>query len=121
MKVVFFLLLIGVSHFLLGCSKKNHVADISGTINGVPATTLYGDSREAADYVLLSKDPAYMEMAYSGNIFKYTFVAGSSKIYITDSLTAIGRGSIIVSGSKTTLTIDTSYHFAFRSKTYSSD
>jgi hypothetical protein len=101
------------------CGCKKTIRQVDGTINGIPTISLYGSSGKAADYILLSTDPAYKELAYGGNVFTYGYT-GANTIIIRDSIKVIGRGSLDTNSTKTILNIDTSYSFTFGSKQYKS-
>jgi hypothetical protein len=118
----FILPCLAIMTLVSSCTKKKSAAVISGTINGIPTMTLYGDSRKPADYILLSIDPTQNKMAYSGHIFTYIYFSGSTtKIFVRDSLVAIGQGYLTVTGPTTSFRIDTTFGYTFGSKVYESD
>jgi len=114
----------GIGVLLLGflsCSKKNTIPTVSGTINGTPAITLYGNSNLAADYIFLSSVTATKEMSYDGNIFTYSYLTTSTnEIYVIRSVNALVKGSLDTIGKQTVFTIDTSYIPTFGSTVYTS-
>lgn len=107
------LVLVGAS-----CSKSNKAQNVSGTINGKPALTLYGSSNKPADYLLLGEDSTARQMSYNGIVLTYSSTTPPA-IFMLNGGLAIAKGTL-VTGSSTTLTIDTSYGFSFGSKEYSS-
>lgn len=107
-----------IACFLFSCSK-GRIQTVSGTIDGKPAITLYGNSNKAADYIFLSADSSVKEMTYNGILLTYTS-ATPPGIFLLKASVAIGRGSLTTVGAHTTLTIDTTYGFTFGSKQYAS-
>ena len=114
--ILFSLLAVSV----ISCSKKNKVELVSGTVDGLPAITLYGNSNKVADYIFLSSDSAHKEMSYNGVILTYVSGSPSPSIFILKSSVAIAKGRLTASGTKTALTIDTTYGFSFGSNLYTS-
>ena len=92
---------------------------VSGTVNGIPAITLYGSSNKPADYIFLSSDSTQKAMSYNGEYLTYVYTsAASTSIFILKSSTAVARAELIKTSSKTTLTIDTAFGFNFASTQY---
>ncbi len=95
---------------------------VSGTVNGKPAITLYGNSGKPADYIFIGSDAAQKELSYSGVYLTYANTSAlSESIFILNSSVAVARAELVTTGSKTTLTIDTAYGFSFGSKKYESN
>ncbi len=104
---------------VFSCSKSNKAQNVSGTINGKPAVTLYGSSNKPADYIFISADPAVKEMSYNGVGLTYAN-ATSPEIFIIEGSVAVAKGRLDTISSVVTLTIDTTYGFNFGSNEYSS-
>lgn len=102
---------------LFSCSKSNKAENISGTIDGKPALALYGSSNGPADYILLGEDSTLKQMSYNGVILTY-HTTTYPEILISNTL-PVARATLIT-GTGTTLTIDTTFGFTFGSKQYSS-
>ncbi len=118
-RIITALLAIAAIFYCTSCSKSNAITPVDGTINGVPATTLYGNSHKLTDYILLSKNAALKEIAYYGQIYYYRIISSPSGILITISSNAVVKGSLDTVNSKITLTIDSSLHSTvFVSKIY---
>jgi len=103
------------------CSKKDKVALVSGTVNGTPAITLYGNSKKPTDYIFLSNDSTQKEMSYNGVFLTYAKTGSSSTgIFILNAHVAVAKAELGLVGSKTVLTIDTAYGINLGSTQYSS-
>jgi len=120
MKKMVRLIVLAVVFCFVSCNKGNHILQVSGTINGEPALTLYGASNRAADYILLSKDPSIKEMVYDGVTFSYNSDPSSTGVVIDLSSSMVIRGTLTTTGSKTILVIDTLNTSIFGSETYAS-
>ena len=104
------------------CSKKDKVEVVSGTVNGLPAVTLYGNSNKPTDYIFLSSDSAQKEMSYNGLLLTYAKTGASTTgIFILNNHLAVAKAELGTVGSKTVLTIDTAYGIDFGSISYSSN
>jgi hypothetical protein len=107
--------------FFLSCSKKDKVELVSGTVNGVAAITLYGTSNKPADYIFLSSDSTQKEMSYNGVLLTYVKTgATSTGIFILLNHIAAAKADLGLVGSKTVLTIDSTYGINFTSREYMS-
>ena len=107
--------------FCISCSKKDKVQLVSGTVNGIPATTLYGNSNKPTDYIFLSNDSTEKEMSYNGELLTYVKTgATSTGIFILYNHVAAAKAELGLVGSKTVLTIDSAYGINFSSTQYSS-
>ena len=107
MKSLFAIFLLSCSAlYFSACQKTNKIAAVSGTINGTPTITLYGNSGAPTDYVLLSTDPKKVEMAYQGEIFPYSISSPDTIIYITTSTTTVVQATLFKSGNTTILNIN---------------
>ena len=104
---------------VFSCSKSNKAQNVSGTINGKPALTLYGSSNKPTDYLFISTDPTTKEMSYNGIVLTYSSTTPPG-IFIIDGSVAIAKARLEASSTATMLTIDTAYGFSFGSKEYSS-
>jgi len=104
---------------VFSCSKSNKAQNVSGTINGKPAITLYGSSNKPADYLFISADPAVKEISYNGVVLTYASTIPPG-IFIIEGSVAVAKASLEAGSATTTLTIDTAYGFSFGSKQYSS-
>ncbi len=103
------------------CSKKDKVELVSGTVNGIPAITLYGNSNKPTDYIFLSTDSTQKEMSYNGVLLTYANTGSSSTgIFILNNHIAVAKAELALAGSKTVLTIDTAYGINLGSSQYSS-
>lgn len=105
--------------FIMACSKSNSVQPVSGSINGVPAQTLYGSSGKATDYIFLSTVPLDYELSYGGQTYMYYYTSGNN-IFIMVTSTVAVKGSLTKTGSKTSLSIDNSSPSIFASTEYTS-
>jgi len=117
-RIITILFAIGAVYFA-ACSKSNAVQTVSGTINGVPALTLYGSSGEPADYVLLSTTPADKDMNYNGNTYYY-YTSPDNHIFIEVAPTNVVSSTLVTTGSKTVLSISASTVPFFASTQYTS-
>jgi hypothetical protein len=97
----------------LSCSKS--VPTQNGTINGLPALTLYGSSKQPADYLFISTPQK--KVSYNGQVLSYTNAAGND-IFLTISGSSIARCTFDTIPKPDVLTIDTTYGFTFGSKIY---
>ncbi len=103
------------------CSKKDKVEVVSGTVNGLAAITLYGNSNKPADYIFLSSDSTQKEMSYNGLLLTYANAGSSStSIFILNAHVAVAKAELGMVGSKTVLTINTAYGLNFGSTQYTS-
>ena len=71
---ILLLLIILVFYFSFsGCKKANEIPTVSGTINGVPAVTLYGSSGNATDYIFIvfSSSSTHKLLCYQGINYVY--------------------------------------------------
>ena len=105
--------------FFTACSKSNEIPTVSGTINGVPALTLYGSSGKPTDYVLLSMTTD-KQISYQGNVYSYSNITSSNDIFITISTIYLVKGTLTTANSKTQLVIVTSPQTTFGSTLYTS-
>jgi hypothetical protein len=92
------------------CSKSNEVTPVTGSINGVPAITLYGGSKKLNDYVLLGKEATKKQMSYLGTTYDYTNIDSLHDIRIEISSTVVMRGRLDTTGTIIKMTIDTLTH-----------
>ena len=118
MKSIITIILIFTVCCFSACSKTGALQTVSGTIDGVPALTLYGNSGRPADYVFLSKDASVKKMAYNGSTYAYYNTAQG--IYITLAPYKVVSGSLAVNGSVTVLYVDTATVHLFGSTQYTS-
>jgi hypothetical protein len=105
------------SLYLASCSKNN-IIKVSGTINGVPAITLYGNSNRQADFILLSTDPATHEISYDGIAYAYDYISTGADIFITLSPSNIQKATLTQSASTTVLTLAANSQTIFSSSLY---
>jgi len=113
MKATFAILLV-TTCLCFSCSKYK-IQPVGGTINGMPAITLYGSSAKPTDYIFISK--AAKEMAYNGNTLTYTYTS-STTIFMSDANGAVARAILDTANNKILLTIDTTYGYTFASSLY---
>lgn len=113
-RVLLFALIASVI-LLTACSKSGHQT-ITGTINGKLALTLYGNSGEAADYILL--DSTSNQVSYNGQLYSY-FKGSGNSIFISVGTASIVSGILTMGSGQTTLTI-TYANTLFASALYSS-
>ena len=90
---------------LFAACTKTGIPDVSGTINGVPAITLYGTTNLPVDYILLSTDKSNKELSYSGQVYTYIYTA-SHRLFINVSPTIAVGGNIDTTGNKTVINLD---------------
>ncbi len=121
MKTTLVIVLVFLCCFFFSCSKKAKVEQVSGSVNGIPAITLYGNSNKPTDYIFLSSDTTQKEMSYNGVLLAYTKTGSTSTgIFILNNHIAGAKAELGWVGSKTVLTIDTAYGINFASTQYSS-
>lgn len=107
---------------LFSCSKNEKIQQVTGTVNGLPATTLYGNSGKPTDYIFICSDSSKREMSYGGVYLTYSNTTSSSTgIFILQASIAVAKADLAITGSKTVLTIDTAYGISFASTQYASD
>ena len=108
MRSTFALLLIAAMACFTGCSKHN-VTTENGSINGIPAKTLYGASGQEEDYlfIVLSNTIADKRIFYEGTTYTYSGISSTNNIYVIASPTSIVNCTIDTSGPQITLTVNT--------------
>jgi hypothetical protein len=78
-----FILLAVLAGILFPSCSKNNFTPINGTINGLPALTLYGASNRPADYILIRI--ADRVISYDGETFPYYYTSIAPNIFISIS------------------------------------
>lgn len=119
---ILLLLIILVFNFSFsGCKKANEIPTVSGTIDGVPAVTLYGSSGNATDYIFIvfSNTNTHKLLCYQGINYVYGNTSSSNNVSIITSSSAIVRATIDTVSSNTVLKILT-YPSIFSSTQYTS-
>ncbi len=104
---------------MFSCSKNSKPENVSGTINGKPAVTLYGSSNKEADYIFLSADTTVKQLSYNGIVLGYVNSTPPA-IFLVQTSIAVAKGRLETNGQVKTLKIDTAYGFSFGSKEYTS-
>ncbi len=100
--------------------KKNGVVPVSGTIAGKPAVSLYGNSNNAADYLLIDTAAADMKILYDGIVFPYHYTTPGIIYMVYNNIPAV-QASVSASGSNLVLTIVRVYNtVTFGSTVYTS-
>lgn len=110
-----FLLLFSLLVAATGCSK-NAQQTVTGTINGKPALTLYGNSGKTADYMLL--DSSAHEVSYDGQLYTY-YTGSANAVYISVATASVVSGVLATASGQTVLTI-TFANTVFSSTQYAS-
>jgi len=105
-----------IAGFLFPSCSKNNYTPVNGTINGLPAITLYGNSNRSADYLLLSK--SQKEVFYEGTTFTYEYLPTALDIVIYISTTTVQQASLDTSAPTTILTMDANPLSIFGSSVY---
>ncbi len=114
-------IVIAIAVCVASCSKNNTIPPVSGTINGVPAITLYGSSNQPADYLFLSSVATDKELSYNGRVYPYLYLTTSdTELFVMSANRALVKGSLVTTGTITVFTIDTSYTPTFGSTKYTS-
>lgn len=113
-------LLTVVAIYFTSCTKHDP-PPVTGTINGIPATTLYGSSGNATDYILIviSTNTNNNLISYEGHTYSYTNGSGND-VYIEISPTNVVRGTLTTSGTQTVLTVVNPSPAVFLSSQYAS-
>jgi len=104
MKGAITILIVFGAIYFTACSKSNKVQQVSGTINGSPALTLYGSSGNPSDYILLNTNTADKDLSYNGVLYSYITFTGNAISIIVSPNDAV-NGTLTTTGSKTILTI----------------
>jgi hypothetical protein len=115
---VLFIFLVFAGLLLASCKKNNQIPTVSGTINGVTAIPLYGNSLQNADFILLSTDPAHKEISYNGTAYSYYYISTGSDIFISVSATNVQKATLSTSGNITTLAFGVNAQPFFGSSVY---
>ena len=104
--------------YISGCSKHN-IQTENGSINGIPAITLYGSSGNEADYmfIVLSNTIANKRVFYQGTTYTYSGISSTNNIYVISSPTSIVNCTIDTLNPQITLTVNTTPSI-FESKVY---
>ena len=120
MKRIIIALLACVAICFTAC-KKHEIPPVNGTINGMPALTLYGLSNNATDYVLIivSTNPADRLISYQVSTYSYINSTGD-EVYIEISPTNVVKGTLTTSGGQTVLTVVNTIPPVFQSSQYTS-
>jgi len=102
---------------LTGCSKKNRIAPVLGTINGNPAVSLYGVSNKPTDFMLIDTVKANRKVQYDGIVFSYLYNSDTT-IYLMSGNTPAAQLTIKNTGTALQLTVDHAYTLTFGSTDY---
>jgi len=101
-------------------SCKKEITPVSGTINGLPAITLYGNSLQATDYLFIDTTANNKKISYNGVVYTYNYNANNSNIYILSSGTPAADGTLTLTGPRVVLTIQSQFSVDFTSIQYTS-
>ena len=113
MKKIIIVVSVITACFYIACKKNIPIEN--GTIDGLPAITLYGSSNAPTDYLFIST--SQKKISYNGNIFNYNYGPGKT-IFCYSNYSPAATASLDTSVPRMTLTIDTSYGFTFLSTIY---
>jgi hypothetical protein len=102
------------------CTKTNQISAVNGSINGVPALTLYGSSGKPTDYILFSTNFAVKLLSYQGQTYSYNNTSTANGIFIVVSSINVLKGTLDTSGPHTVITVDNVAPVTFASSSYSS-
>ena len=116
---LFFLLFLAITFTgYIACKKGDAIPTVTGTVNGVPAVTLYGTTNEPVDYILLSTSGASKILSYAGQVYDYYNSPGNG-IFVVIS-PAYGVGGIIDTIAGKTVIQFTAPYNPFASEKYTS-
>ena len=104
---------------MASCKKANQLPNESGSINGIPALTLYGSASDQTDYVFILITPTTADqlLCYQGITYKYGVNPVNNDISILASSSSVIRATLDTTGAHTVLTILT-YPSIFNSTEY---
>ena len=100
------------------CKKSNQVNPVSGTINGTPTITIYGNNNVASDYILLSTDSSKNILAYGGTVLNFQISVPDSLIFITLPSGMVARAALYRTKTSAQLNVSASAPAYFRSQHY---
>lgn len=114
------ILLAVIATYIAGCSKHSLQTE-NGTINGIPAITLYGSSGAESDYmfIVLTDTVADKRLFYGGTATTYTYsgISSTNNIYVIASPVSIVNCTIDTLHAHVSLTVNTTPSI-FQSTTY---
>ena len=116
---LFFILFLAITlSGFIACKKGDAIPTVTGTINGVPAITLYGTTNEPVDYILISTSGTSKILSYGGVVYNY-YNSPANGIYVVIA-PAYGVAGIIDTVSGKTVIQFTAPYNPFASQNYTS-
>ncbi len=103
---------------IVACKKGDAIPTVSGTINGVPAVTLYGTTNKPVDYILIATSGVSKIISYGGVVYNY-YTSPANGIYVVISPTYGVVGTMDTVNNKTVIQFTAPFN-PFASSKYTS-